>query len=39
LNRWSNENRFDNPSVYCADQLHLIKAIRKTLAQYNLQYA
>jgi len=39
LNRWSNENRFDNPSVYCADQLHLIKAIRKTLAQYNLQHA
>ncbi|RYY20565.1 MAG: radical SAM protein [Chitinophagaceae bacterium] len=39
LNRWSNEDGFDNPSVYCADQLHLIKAIRKTLFQYNLQYA
>lgn len=39
LNRWSTENGFNNPSVYCADQLHLIKAIRQTLAQYNLQYA
>lgn len=39
LNRWSKENGFDNPSVYCADQLHLIKAIRKTLAQYDLQHA
>jgi uncharacterized protein len=39
LNRWSKENNFDNPSVYCADQLHLIKAIRKTLAQYHLEYA
>ena len=37
LNRWSKENGFDNPSIYCADQLHLINAIRKTLAHYNLQ--
>ncbi|SHN36171.1 cyclophane-forming radical SAM/SPASM peptide maturase YhhB [Mucilaginibacter sp. OK098] len=39
LNRWSKENGFDNPSVYCSDQLYLINAIRKTLAQYNLQHA
>ena len=39
LNRWSKENGFDNPSVYCADQLHLIKAIRQTLSQYDLQHA
>lgn len=39
LNRWSKENAFDNPSVYCSDQLFLINAIRKTLAQYNLQHA
>jgi len=39
LNRWSKENGFDNPSVYCADQLHLVKAIRKTLASYDLQHA
>jgi uncharacterized protein len=39
LNRWSKENGFDNPSVYCADQLHLVRAIRKTLAQYDLQHA
>jgi len=37
LHRWSKENDFNNPSVYCADQLHLIKNIRKTLAQYHLQ--
>ena len=37
LHRWSKENDFDNPSVYCADQLHLIKKIRKTLTQYYLQ--
>jgi uncharacterized protein len=39
LNRWSKQNGFDNPSVYCADQLHLVKAIRKMLAQYDLQHA
>jgi len=39
LNRWSKENGFDNPSVYCADQLHLAKAIRKTLASYDLRHA
>ena len=37
LHRWSQENEFYNPSVYCADQLHLIKNIRKTLTQYNLK--
>jgi uncharacterized protein len=37
LHRWSKENNFNNPSVYCVDQLHLIKNIRKTLAQYHLQ--
>lgn len=37
LHRWSKESEFNNPSVFCADQLHLIKSIRKTLAQYHLQ--
>ena len=37
LHRWSKERNFNNPSVYCADQLHLIKNIRKTLAQYHLE--
>jgi uncharacterized protein len=37
LHRWSNLSGFDNPSVYCEDQLHLIKNIRQTLSQFNLQ--
>jgi len=38
LHRWSKENGFDNPSVYCADQLHLISHMRKKLAQFDLKY-
>ncbi len=30
--RWSAANGFDNPSVYCADQRHLIAAMRARLA-------
>ena len=29
LHRWSAENGYDNPSVYCADQLALISRIRR----------
>lgn len=39
LNRWSNENGFNNPSVYCSDQLFLIKNLRKTVAQFTKEYA
>jgi uncharacterized protein len=39
LHRWSKENGFDNTSVYCSDQLHLIDQIKKTLQQYDLQLA
>lgn len=39
LNRWSNENGFDNPSVYCSDQLFLIKNLRETVAQFTKAYA
>jgi uncharacterized protein len=38
LHRWSSENGFDNPSVYCADQLYLIDQMRKELAQFHLNY-
>lgn len=31
LNRWQNSNGYDNPSVYCADQLLLIGQIRNRL--------
>ncbi len=33
LHRWNQENGFNNPSVYCADQLYLINNMRKELAQ------
>lgn len=39
LNRWSNENEFNNPSVYCSDQLFLIKNLRKAVAQFTKEYA
>jgi uncharacterized protein len=31
LHRWSRENRFDNPSVYCSDQLYFIDNMKKAL--------
>lgn len=39
LNRWSDENGFNNPSVYCADQLFLIKNLRDVVAKFTKQYA
>jgi len=33
LHRWRDDNGFDNPSVYCADQLSLIGHIRKRIAE------
>ena len=32
VNRWRNENGYENPSVYCADQLLFIRHIRDRLA-------
>lgn len=31
LHRWSKKSNYDNPSVYCRDQLHIISHIRKKL--------
>lgn len=31
LHRWNEDNGFNNPSVYCADQLYLIKNMRKAI--------
>ncbi len=31
LHRWRDDNGYDNPSVYCADQKLLIGSIRKYL--------
>ena len=33
LHRWKYENGFDNPSVYCSDQLHLIKHMRRAISK------
>jgi uncharacterized protein len=37
LHRWSKENDFNNPSVYCSDQLHLINNMSEKLAQFELR--
>lgn len=34
LHRWRDDNGYDNPSVYCADQKHLINHIRKYLSAF-----
>lgn len=39
LNRWRDENGFNNPSVYCADQLFLIKNLRDVVAKFTKRYA
>ncbi|WP_233636196.1 cyclophane-forming radical SAM/SPASM peptide maturase YhhB [Hymenobacter setariae] len=39
LHRYHPDNGFDNPSVYCADQLHLVAAMRRMLGAYSLDYA
>lgn len=31
VNRWRNDNGYENPSVYCADQLMLVRHIRERL--------
>jgi uncharacterized protein len=39
LHRYHPDNGFDNPSVYCADQLHLVAAMRRMLGAYSPDYA
>lgn len=36
LHRWRNDNGYDNPSIYCADQRLLIGHIRKHLTTINV---
>ncbi len=38
LHRWKDENGFDNPSVYCEDQLYLIENMKKALIEVNINY-
>lgn len=33
LHRWSQQNEFDNPSVYCSDQLYLIGKMKLLVSQ------
>jgi uncharacterized protein len=35
LHRWKEENGFDNPSVYCSDQLHLIQTMEESILQFH----
>ena len=35
-NRWSDDRGFDNPSVFCADQLLLIRRMREWVAQHEV---
>ena len=39
LHRYHPDNGFDNPSIYCADQLHLVSAMRRLLGAYYPDYA
>jgi len=34
LHRWRDDNGYDNPSIYCADQKYLINHIRQHLSAY-----
>ena len=36
VHRWNNSNSYDNPTVYCADQLLIIRSMRKRLRQLGL---
>jgi len=38
LHRWRKGNAFDNTSVYCEDQLLLIRNMRHAVAKYTLNY-
>jgi uncharacterized protein len=39
LHRWQNDSGFDNPSVYCADQLHLIQHMKNSLSKLTVDHA
>lgn len=37
LHRWSNSKGFNNPSVYCADQKHIISAASKFILEHRVR--
>ena len=36
VHRWSDINGYDNPSIYCSDQLLLIQHVRNSLSSYGI---
>ena len=36
VHRWSDRNGYDNPSIYCSDQLLLIRHVRNSLSAYGV---
>ena len=34
--RWSEKNGFDNPTIYCSDQMYLIEGLKEILEQHGL---
>jgi uncharacterized protein len=38
LHRWSDKTGFDNPSVYCSDQIYLIEAMQSRINKLITQY-
>lgn len=39
LHRWKKENGFENPSVYCADQMYLVGQMKAAIAAFTLNEA
>lgn len=39
LHRWKKENGFENPSVYCADQMYLVGQMKSAIATFTLNEA
>ena len=35
--RYSEEARYNNPTIFCADQKHLIEKIRQRVREFTLQ--
>lgn len=36
LHRWKDGSEFNNPSVYCADQMHLVENMKKLISKFYL---
>ena len=36
VHRWKEDNGYNNPTIFCADQLYLIRNMRARLEEYEL---